>query len=413
MERIKKTPKKRRTTQPEAVKEEKRQKERKASKLEHKFKKAIFVKDSDTKENYRRLPKDIIKRISGENSASAVYPVLCMLSDFEKKEEVHISKEILCEYTGLCWRAVSKGLETLKNLKVITLRKVKGEYDFWLYEVEFYRKHQQQKEELKNSIEFNTFIIESRRKFWAKLSSKEKQLYLALRCRSNFDFDPQVGNDYLKGRKTHVIESWLGRISNLCKDFSINPANVNRNLKHLEEQNLISILRNNKSTTILEIYLIPKNLLLEPETNGKIDNNAEKIVADNAEKFLELAKKLAFIILDNKKVKHSNQELKQWANDIKLLNQNNKVEINRIEDALEWYDDNIGGEYIPAIESGYSLRNKFTKLENAIEREFKQTNPNLSKGRMSKRSELDYSKLVGRVVVGKSLSGSNNQKHGK
>ena len=37
--------------------------------------------------------------------------------------------------------------------------------------------------------------------------------------------------------------------------------------------------------------------------------------------------------------------------------------------ALKFYQENIGDEYIPVIESGKSFRSKFLKLENAIQRE--------------------------------------------
>jgi hypothetical protein len=39
-----------------------------------------------------------------------------------------------------------------------------------------------------------------------------------------------------------------------------------------------------------------------------------------------------------------------------------------VQKALDWYEIYKGGEYIPVIESGSSLRDKFVKLENAMER---------------------------------------------
>ena len=47
----------------------------------------------------------------------------------------------------------------------------------------------------------------------------------------------------------------------------------------------------------------------------------------------------------------------------------NEVDYSRIKKALRWYKDNIGGQYIPVIESGNSLRMKFSKLEAAMQRE--------------------------------------------
>ena len=49
--------------------------------------------------------------------------------------------------------------------------------------------------------------------------------------------------------------------------------------------------------------------------------------------------------------------------------EDNGVTEDRINIALKWYNNNIGGEYIPVIESGSSLRNKFDKLESAMYRD--------------------------------------------
>jgi hypothetical protein len=58
-----------------------------------------------------------------------------------------------------------------------------------------------------------------------------------------------------------------------------------------------------------------------------------------------------------------------WTNDIRQLVETNHVSEKRIRCALQWYKKHIGEQYCPVIESGSSLRNKFTKLESAIGRE--------------------------------------------
>lgn len=151
-----------------------------------------------------------------------------------------------------------------------------------------------------------------------------------------------------------------------------------------------------------------KKIIEKKEKVSNYGQTPKEIEELKLKPYIELATRLSGIIQKTINISHDSKRLKQWARDIRKLNTVDNVPYSRIKDALEWYDDNIGGEYIPVIQSGYSLRNKFGKLENAIERESKQTNPNLSKGRMSKRSGLDYSKLVGRTVVGKSLSDLNN-----
>ena len=86
-------------------------------------------------------------------------------------------------------------------------------------------------------------------------------------------------------------------------------------------------------------------------------------------KYIPLAFKLSKIIQLNKNIKHSNSQIKQWANPFRQLEENMGVNYERIEKALDWYKINIGGEYIPVIESGQSFKDKFSKLEAAIERD--------------------------------------------
>lgn len=90
---------------------------------------------------------------------------------------------------------------------------------------------------------------------------------------------------------------------------------------------------------------------------------------DKNEKYLPLANKLSEIIQTKKNIAHTPSQIKNWAKDIRKLEEQNKVEYARVEKALDWYEDNIGGQYIPVIESGLSLREKFDKLEEAVRRD--------------------------------------------
>ena len=78
------------------------------------------------------------------------------------------------------------------------------------------------------------------------------------------------------------------------------------------------------------------------------------------------------IIRTNKNIKYNRVQIKQWANEIRILVNQNKIDYKRVEDVLMWYKDNIGGEYIPVVESGYSLRMKFLRLEEASKRASKE-----------------------------------------
>ena len=61
-------------------------------------------------------------------------------------------------------------------------------------------------------------------------------------------------------------------------------------------------------------------------------------------------------------------KVKKWAQDIDLLNRVDGISYERIQTVLTWYESNIGGQYIPIIESGSALRTKFLNLESAMER---------------------------------------------
>ena len=41
----------------------------------------------------------------------------------------------------------------------------------------------------------------------------------------------------------------------------------------------------------------------------------------------------------------------------------------RVNVVLGWYRKNVGGEYVPVVQSGKSFREKFVKLEAAMERD--------------------------------------------
>jgi hypothetical protein len=110
-------------------------------------------------------------------------------------------------------------------------------------------------------------------------------------------------------------------------------------------------------------------------TNGIIPNEiilnhigAKKNAKDKNSEFLPLAERLAGIIQSNKNIKVPSTRLHSWADEIRKLSQMEEIAPARIASALDWYAKNIGGQYVPIIESGSSLRNKFIKLEEAMKR---------------------------------------------
>lgn len=106
------------------------------------------------------------------------------------------------------------------------------------------------------------------------------------------------------------------------------------------------------------------------ETKSNIIPPPKKITSKERNKqYYPIAEFLANIILTKKNMQYTTIQILSWTNDIRQLSENNKVSIPRIKDALKWYRNHIGEQYCPVIESGKSLKEKFPKLEAAIQRE--------------------------------------------
>ena len=119
----------------------------------------------------------------------------------------------------------------------------------------------------------------------------------------------------------------------------------------------------NLALKILSKNTKDKNIISFSDLNSEI-----KGTQDKNSRYVPLAEKLAFIIRKNKRINVTPQKIASWANEIRKLVETDGVFIQRVETALDWYEDNIGGQYIPVIESGSSLRSKFIKLEDAMRR---------------------------------------------
>lgn len=123
--------------------------------------------------------------------------------------------------------------------------------------------------------------------------------------------------------------------------------------------------KQNRAKDIILYNNIKKIYLSEGPFQGK---NCPT-VQERTRKYLPLANQLAKTVLTKKNMKYPQSQINQWADEIRRLAELTKISYERIEKALDWYEDHIGGEYIPTIESGYSLRKKFLALENAMDRE--------------------------------------------
>lgn len=90
----------------------------------------------------------------------------------------------------------------------------------------------------------------------------------------------------------------------------------------------------------------------------------------------KLATQLVSIVRSNKRVNITQYQLSKWEQDIRRLCEQQKINPARVKKALDWYADNIGMEYVPVVESGFSLRDKFLRLEAAAERSTQQPKNN-------------------------------------
>lgn len=98
-------------------------------------------------------------------------------------------------------------------------------------------------------------------------------------------------------------------------------------------------------------------------------NNEKKTSKTTPTKFdIKMANKLKKIISQHIKV-NRNANTKKWQQEMRKLRSIDKVSCDRIRRVLNWYKNNIGGEFIPEAFSGKAFREKFPKLEAAIKRE--------------------------------------------
>lgn len=85
------------------------------------------------------------------------------------------------------------------------------------------------------------------------------------------------------------------------------------------------------------------------------------------QQYIKFAKQLRTIVASHITV-NKNCSMTTWARSFRTLHKTDGVSVRRIREALTWYADNIGGEYIPQAFSGKSFRDKFIQIESAIER---------------------------------------------
>ena len=121
-----------------------------------------------------------------------------------------------------------------------------------------------------------------------------------------------------------------------------------------------------------------KNIKLhspEQKSSGESDSSKSKKPSkeERNKLYLPICSKLSRIICTRKNMKYTPSVLKGWSNEIRQLVESNKISVDRINKVLDWYAENnnisrSGNKYIPVVESGFALREKFVRLEDAMER---------------------------------------------
>ena len=117
-------------------------------------------------------------------------------------------------------------------------------------------------------------------------------------------------------------------------------------------------------------YIIDINNIIEDvEVNRHISPRKLTIAAkERSKEYLPYAKKLARTVRKHRHVTHTDSQMTIWSNEFRRLIESHKVSTDRIEKVLTWYRSNIGGKYIPVAHAGRSFREKFSRLEAAMER---------------------------------------------
>lgn len=137
------------------------------------------------------------------------------------------------------------------------------------------------------------------------------------------------------------------------------------------ESQKVSFPPGGKSTS----WYLKKNNIKEKNIYHKKDFGDSDITFSKSElkkqrnqKMLPLCRYLAKIITSQRNIEINQRKLNSWSNDLRLLQYEDGIEVNRMKRVLQWYKKNIGKPYVPDVQSGSSFRKKFLNLEAAIER---------------------------------------------
>lgn len=239
----------------------------------NKLKKFEFPKSADIDMNrffcFPKFDEDFCMSLS----AIAIYPVLCLQSNFEKNDWFQISQKNIAKMAGLTVNTVAKGVRDLEGLYfedepyLEKQQQTDGPRRYYLYRVNYYRKHDIEKYK-GDYIFFYKCLVDSG--IWAKLKPRAKALYISMRMSAHFDVELYVELEDLdldyesvdvnefyhseeyRNRKWDVSTASL---SELCRKVHIAPINLKAILDQLEKHQFIERIDENKS--FFKVYLKP------------------------------------------------------------------------------------------------------------------------------------------------------------
>ena len=154
----------------------------------------------------------------------------------------------------------------------------------------------------------------------------------------------------------------------------------------LYKNNINALETNNKNALDSENNkLFSSSIFVAPKNGATVSDKKNEI-------YYPIIEKLGNIITSKKRINIDGRKKSSWANSVRQLCENDGVEPARIETALDWYERHHMDDYVPVIESGKSLREKFLKLEAAIERSKTQRRSRTVQSGYSDLEPLTYKK---------------------
>ena len=173
------------------------------------------------------------------------------------------------------------------------------------------------------------------------------------------------GKNKVEKYKAELIK--LGLIENITKTLNgrISGHYVKVNFGNTTSPIFKEVINSGGIYSNKNIYTLTRDTpFLEQDLSIKNNNTSH----EKTTIYTSLAKYLGIIIQTKKNIKIQPSKIKAWSLEIQKLVEIDSVNVKRIKVGLKWYEINIGLQFVPVIESGKSLREKFIKLEDAIKR---------------------------------------------